>query len=74
MASKKTTIPHATIKRIMKEHCEMLVSEKTVEKATEYTVKFLKRISNLAKDFAIVAKKKTISDEMIEKAYENSTK
>jgi len=52
----------------------MLVSEKAVEKATYYTVKFLKQLAKHAKDFATVAKKKTITDEMIEKAYENSNK
>ncbi len=55
-----------------KEETNMLVSEKAVEKATEYTIKFLKRLSSHAKNFAIVAKKKTITDEMIEKAFENN--
>lgn len=58
----------------MKEQTEMLVSEKAIERAEYYTVKFLKRLASHAKDFAIVAKKKTITDEMIEKAYENSRK
>jgi len=71
MARKKATIPYMTIKRIIKEETEMLVSEKAIEKATYYTVKFLKNLANHAKDFAIVAKKKTITDEMIEKAFEN---
>ncbi|MHA1187782.1 MAG: histone-like protein [Candidatus Heimdallarchaeota archaeon] len=68
MANKKAP------KRIIKEETNMLVSEKAVEKATYYTVKFLKQLAKHAKDFATVAKKKTITDEMIEKAYENSNK
>ena len=74
MSKKKATIPHMTIKRIIKEHTEMLVSEKAIEKVAYYTQQYVKHLAKHAKDFATVAKKKTITDEMIEKAYENYRK
>lgn len=69
--AKDTPLPPTTVKRIVKNMTNMLFTEKAVLRIIFYTLQFLKKLTKLAKSYATVAKKKTITAEMIDQAMEN---
>ncbi|MHA1434761.1 MAG: histone-like protein [Candidatus Heimdallarchaeota archaeon] len=69
--AKEKLLPPTTIKRITKELTEMRVAEDATNQIILYTMQYIKKLVKLGKSYAIVAKKKTITAEMIEQAHEN---